>query len=85
MAPLARKLAGQAVISDWKTINEELYNNIAVHEGAHPLARGKQGKQETDLLPGAVLRRQQQRHRDNRPNLTQRAGSHGEFEEITAR
>ena len=34
-------------LADWTTIKEELYNNIAVHEGAHPLARGKQGKQET--------------------------------------
>lgn len=34
-------------LADWTTIKEELYNNIAVHDGAHPLARGKQGKQET--------------------------------------
>lgn len=34
-------------LADWTTIKEELYNNIDVHEGAHPLARGKQGKQET--------------------------------------
>jgi type 1 glutamine amidotransferase len=34
-------------LADWTTIKEELYNNIAVHAGAQPLARGKQGKQET--------------------------------------
>ena len=33
-------------MADWTTINEELYNNIAgkVLDTAHPLARGKQGK-----------------------------------------
>jgi hypothetical protein len=31
-------------LTDWTTINEELYNNIKVLEGAHPLARGEQGK-----------------------------------------
>lgn len=43
-------------LSDWKTINEELYNNSAgkLHETAHPLARGSQtikakdGKERTD-------------------------------------
>jgi type 1 glutamine amidotransferase len=43
-------------MSDWKTINEELYNNSAgkLHETAHPLARGtqtlkaKDGKERTD-------------------------------------
>jgi type 1 glutamine amidotransferase len=34
-------------LADWTTIKEELYNNIAVHEGAVILARGKQEKQET--------------------------------------
>ena len=34
-------------LADWTTINEELYNNIAIHEGAHVLAKGKQGNQET--------------------------------------
>ncbi len=34
-------------LADWTTIKEELYNNIAVHEAAYTLARGKQGKQET--------------------------------------
>ncbi len=28
---------------DWTTIHEELYNNVKVFDGAHPLARGKQG------------------------------------------
>ena len=38
--PITRGLA------DWTTIHEELYNNIAGHvlATAHPLARGKQGK-----------------------------------------
>jgi hypothetical protein len=34
--PLAHNL------SDWTTINEELYNNIQVRNGALPIARGKQ-------------------------------------------
>jgi len=29
-------------LSDWTTINEELYNNIHVFDTAHPLARGQQ-------------------------------------------
>jgi hypothetical protein len=29
-------------LSDWKTINEELYNNIHIFESAHPIASGKQ-------------------------------------------
>jgi hypothetical protein len=33
-------------LMDWTTINEELYNNVKVFDSAHPLARGKQGKQE---------------------------------------
>ena len=33
-------------LADWTTIKEELYNVIAIHEGAHPLARGKQGGQD---------------------------------------
>lgn len=33
-------------LSDWATIKEELYNNIAVHDGAHTLASGKQDNQE---------------------------------------
>ena len=33
-------------LSDWTTIKEELYNNVAIFEDAHVLARGKQGKQE---------------------------------------
>ena len=31
-------------LTDWTTINEELYNNIKVFDGAQALARGKQGK-----------------------------------------
>ncbi|MDD3799004.1 MAG: lipoprotein-releasing ABC transporter permease subunit [Novosphingobium sp.] len=34
MAPLARKLAGQAVISDWKTINASLFEALAVERVA---------------------------------------------------
>ena len=30
--------------ADWTTIKEELYNNVKVFDGAHALARGKQGK-----------------------------------------
>ena len=32
---------------NWTTINEELYNNLRVHDSAKPLARGKQGEAET--------------------------------------
>lgn len=32
-------------LADWTTTKEELYNNIAVHDGAHVIARGKQSKQ----------------------------------------
>ncbi|MEI7937246.1 MAG: hypothetical protein WCK27_11185 [Verrucomicrobiota bacterium] len=35
-------------LADWTTINEELYNNVKVFDGAHALARGKQGQ--TDFL-----------------------------------
>jgi type 1 glutamine amidotransferase len=31
-----------AGLSDWTTIKEELYNNISVHDSAHPLAKGTQ-------------------------------------------
>ncbi len=37
-------------LSDWTTIKEELYNNISVHEGAHVLAKGKQGNQEAVVV-----------------------------------
>ena len=30
-------------LPEWTTVNEELYNNVQVYPGAHPLARGKQG------------------------------------------
>lgn len=36
-----------AGLEDWTTINEELYNNIRIHEGTVPLAKGKQDQQET--------------------------------------
>lgn len=29
-------------LTNWTTIREELYNNVHIHDGAHPLARGKQ-------------------------------------------
>ena len=35
-------------LADWTTINEELYNNVKVFDGAHALARGKQGQ--TDFV-----------------------------------
>lgn len=31
-------------LADWTTVNEELYNNVKVFDGAHPLAHGRQGK-----------------------------------------
>ena len=34
-------------LTNWTTINEELYNNIQVLPSAHALARGKQGNTET--------------------------------------
>jgi hypothetical protein len=34
-------------LDNWTTINEELYNNIRVHDSAKPLAKGKQGNAET--------------------------------------
>jgi hypothetical protein len=34
-------------LGNWTTINEELYNNIRVHDSAKPLAKGKQGNAET--------------------------------------
>ena len=35
-------------LPEWTTVNEELYNNVQVYPGAHPLARGKQGGGEKD-------------------------------------
>lgn len=35
---------------NWTTINEELYNNIRIHDSAKPLAKGKQGDQETVVV-----------------------------------
>lgn len=35
-------------LNDWTTINEELYNNIHIFEGATPLARGKQTYKKKD-------------------------------------
>jgi Trehalose utilisation len=34
-------------LENWTTINEELYNNISVHPGITPVAKGKQGDSET--------------------------------------
>lgn len=34
-------------LENWTTINEELYNNVSIHDSAVPLAKGKQGKDET--------------------------------------
>ena len=34
-------------LTDWTTINEELYNNVKVFDGSQPLARGKQDKSDT--------------------------------------
>lgn len=38
--PIAKGLA------NWTTMNEELYNNVQVLPTAHPIARGRQGKEE---------------------------------------
>jgi len=38
---------GLTGLANWTTINEELYNNIKVHEGTFPIAKGKQDNQET--------------------------------------
>ena len=35
---------------NWTTIKEELYNNIAIHDSAKPLAKGKQGNSETVVV-----------------------------------
>ena len=37
-------------LENWTTINEELYNNIRVHDSATPLAKGKQGDAETVVV-----------------------------------
>ena len=34
-------------LADWTTINEELYNNVKMFDTAHPLAKGKQGSDDT--------------------------------------
>jgi type 1 glutamine amidotransferase len=50
--PIARKM------SDWTTVNEELYNNVHVFESAHPIARGKQtakSKDGTDRVDDFVV------------------------------
>lgn len=33
-------------LENWTTVNEELYNNISIHDSAKPLAKGKQGDSE---------------------------------------
>ncbi|MES2925080.1 MAG: ThuA domain-containing protein [Verrucomicrobiota bacterium] len=35
-----------AGFENWTTVNEELYNNISIHDSAKPLAKGKQGDSE---------------------------------------
>ena len=35
---------------NWTTVNEELYNNISIHDSAKPLAKGKQGDSETIVV-----------------------------------
>lgn len=35
---------------NWTTVNEELYNNISIHDRAKPLAKGKQGDSETVVV-----------------------------------
>ena len=39
-----------AGLENWTTINEELYNNVSIHDGAKPLAKGKQGDSETVVV-----------------------------------
>ena len=34
-------------LENWTTVNEELYNNVSVHDSATPIAKGKQGDSET--------------------------------------
>lgn len=40
-SPITRSL------ENWTTIKEELYNNVRIHDGIKPIARGKQGAAET--------------------------------------
>jgi len=40
-------LPSLAGLANWTTINEELYNNVKVHEGTVTVAKGKQDNQET--------------------------------------
>ena len=35
---------------NWTTVNEELYNNISIHDSAKPLAKGKQDDSETVVV-----------------------------------
>ena len=37
-------------LEDWTTIKEELYNNVKIFDATRPLARGKQGKDETCVV-----------------------------------
>ena len=37
-------------LGNWTTVNEELYNNIRIHEGTTTLAKGKQDDQETVVV-----------------------------------
>ncbi|RYD37678.1 MAG: hypothetical protein EOP86_02870 [Verrucomicrobiaceae bacterium] len=34
-------------LENWTTVNEELYNNIKIHDGTQAIAKGKQGNSET--------------------------------------
>ena len=45
-----RKHPVTAGLSDWTTINEELYNNVRLFDHARPLAIGKQGGQEAVVV-----------------------------------
>ena len=39
-----------AGFENWTTVNEELYNNISIHDSAKALAKGKQGGSETVIV-----------------------------------
>ncbi len=39
-----------AGFANWTTLDEELYNNVRIHDSAKPLAKGKQGKEETVIV-----------------------------------
>lgn len=37
-------------LENWITLDEELYNNVRIHDSAKPLAKGKQGDEETVVV-----------------------------------